>query len=125
MCHAACRPCEHEETCAGKPSSIIHHVSLLIQIPLHAAHPCLDAHLLGCVSGYGAVDFYGDVLLELVTALGAALFVANVFALMRRRGDRRRSAREAVKRARPGSPVRWMVRTGSRSRMCSGPWATG
>ena len=56
------------------------------------------------------MDFYGDVLLELVTALGAALFVANAFALLRRRGDRRRSAREAVKRARPGSPVRSQVR---------------
>jgi hypothetical protein len=56
------------------------------------------------------VDFYGDVLLELVTALGAALFVANAFALFRRRGDRARAAHEAVKRARPGSPVRSQVR---------------
>ena len=56
------------------------------------------------------MDFYGDVLLELVTALGAALFVANAFALIRRRSDRARAAREAVKRARPGSPVRSQVR---------------
>jgi hypothetical protein len=52
------------------------------------------------------VDFYGDVLLELVTALGAALFLANAYALIRRNADRRRSAREAVARTRPGSPVR-------------------
>jgi hypothetical protein len=52
------------------------------------------------------VDFYSDVLLELVTALGAALFVANAFALVRRRRDRQESAREAVVRSRPGSPVR-------------------
>ncbi len=52
------------------------------------------------------MDFYGDVLLELVTALGAALFLANAYALIRRSADRRRSAREAVARTRPGSPVR-------------------
>jgi hypothetical protein len=52
------------------------------------------------------VDFYGDVLLELVTALGAALFLANAYALIRRNADRRQSAREAVARTRPGSPVR-------------------
>jgi hypothetical protein len=52
------------------------------------------------------VDFYSDVLLELVTALGAALFVANAFALVRRRRDRQEAARAAVVRSRPGSPVR-------------------
>jgi hypothetical protein len=52
------------------------------------------------------VDFYGDVLLELVTALGAALFAANAYALIRRRRDRQDAARAAVVRARPGSPVR-------------------
>jgi len=56
------------------------------------------------------VDFYGDVLLELVTALGAALFLANAYALARRGADRRRAAREAVVRSRPGSPVRKQVR---------------
>jgi hypothetical protein len=52
------------------------------------------------------VDFYDDVLLELVTALGAALFGANAYALLRRRRDRREAAKVAVARARPGSPVR-------------------
>jgi hypothetical protein len=55
------------------------------------------------------VDIYGDVLLELVTALGAALFAANAYALIRRRRDRRESARKAVVRSRPGSPVRKQV----------------
>ena len=52
------------------------------------------------------MDIYGDVLLELVTALGAALFAANAYALLRRRHDRQQAAKEAVVRARPGSPVR-------------------
>ena len=52
------------------------------------------------------MDFYGEILLELVTALGAALFAANAWALVRRRRDRTTAAREAVMRARPGSPVR-------------------
>ena len=56
------------------------------------------------------MDFYDDVLLELVTALGAALFVANLLALMRRRTDRREAAKDAVVRSRPGSPVRKQVR---------------
>jgi hypothetical protein len=57
------------------------------------------------------VDFYRDVLLELVTAMGAALFVANAYALVRRSADQRRAAREAVVRTRPGSPVREQVKT--------------
>jgi len=56
------------------------------------------------------VDFYDDVLLELVTALGAALFVANALALIRRGADRRAGAKQAVARSRPGSPVRKQVR---------------
>lgn len=52
------------------------------------------------------MDFYDDVLLQLVTALGAALFLANSYALARRRFDRRKSAKAAVARTRPGSPVR-------------------
>jgi hypothetical protein len=55
------------------------------------------------------VDFYGEVLLELMTALGAALFAANAYALVRRRRDRQEAARAAVVRARPGSPVRKQV----------------
>jgi hypothetical protein len=67
------------------------------------------------------VDFYDDVLLELVTALGAALFVANAFALLRRGADRREAAREAVIRARPGSPVRHTVRRATTGRLDEAP----
>jgi hypothetical protein len=35
-----------------------------------------------------AVGFYEDVLVELMAAIGAALFFGNVFALVRRREDR-------------------------------------
>ncbi len=55
------------------------------------------------------MDLYGDVLLELVTALGAALFAANAYALVRRSRDRREAAKAAVVRSRPGSPVRKQV----------------
>jgi hypothetical protein len=59
------------------------------------------------------VDFYTEVLLELMAAVGAALFVANAYALIRRRADRRAAARAAVARARPGSPVRKQVAASS------------
>ncbi len=52
------------------------------------------------------MDFYGQVLVELVAALGAALFIANALALARRRSDAQRAAKRSVARARPGSPVR-------------------
>jgi hypothetical protein len=52
------------------------------------------------------VDFYGEVLQELVVALGGALFVANVLALYRRRNDAAEANRRTVARARAGSPVR-------------------
>ena len=49
----------------------------------------------------------GDQLLrELVLAVGAALLVANVWALVRRRRDGRLAAARTVARTRPGSPVR-------------------
>jgi hypothetical protein len=51
------------------------------------------------------VDFYDDVLRELITAVGAALFVANLFALIKRGADRRAAQRAPGKR-RPGSPAR-------------------
>ncbi|MCZ7527795.1 MAG: hypothetical protein M5U14_16325 [Acidimicrobiia bacterium] len=38
------------------------------------------------------MDFYDQVLRELVAALGAALFVGNLMALLRRRADARRAA---------------------------------
>ena len=49
---------------------------------------------------------YDDVLRELVAAVGAALFVANVYALIRRHHDAERIGATTVARARPGSPVR-------------------
>jgi hypothetical protein len=52
------------------------------------------------------VHLYEDVLLELVTALGLALFGANAYALLRRRRDRIEAAKASVVRSRPGSPVR-------------------
>jgi len=58
-----------------------------------------------------AVDFYGEVLQELVVALGAALLVANVAALVRRRRDQEGAAAQKVKRARPGSPVKRLGHT--------------
>jgi hypothetical protein len=49
---------------------------------------------------------YDDVLKELVLALGAALFLANLLALVRRRSDAERAKERTVARSRPGSPVR-------------------
>jgi hypothetical protein len=51
------------------------------------------------------VDFYDDVLRELITAVGAALFVANLIALVKRGSDRRRAARPAAAKGRPGRQV--------------------
>jgi hypothetical protein len=56
-------------------------------------------------------NFYDEVLRELVFALGAALFVANAFALVRRRADARAAEERAGARSRPGSPVRGNRRT--------------
>jgi len=50
--------------------------------------------------------FYDEVLRELLFALGGALFIANAFALYRRRADAQAAARRTVARSRPGSPVR-------------------
>jgi hypothetical protein len=50
--------------------------------------------------------FYDEVLRELLFALGGALFVANAFALYRRRSDAQAAVRRTVARSRPGSPVR-------------------
>jgi hypothetical protein len=59
-------------------------------------------------------SFYDEVLRELVFGLGAALFVANAYALYRRRADARDVARRTVARSRPGSPVRGYKRTENR-----------
>jgi hypothetical protein len=59
-------------------------------------------------------NFYDEVLREMVFALGAALFLANAFALLRRRADTRNAMRRTVARSRPGSPVRGYRRTDDR-----------
>lgn len=59
-----------------------------------------------------AGSFYDEVLRELVFALGAALFVANAFALYRRRADKQAATRRPVAQTRPGSPVRPNRRSG-------------
>ena len=67
------------------------------------------------------MDFYDDVLLELITALGAALFLGNVWALIRRRADRRQAAKESAMRSRPGSPVRAQVRVATTGNLEQAP----
>ena len=67
------------------------------------------------------MNFYDEVLLELLTALGAALFVANVRALSRRRVDAEVAARRTVARSRPGSPVRGNRRTDGPSDLVQAP----
>lgn len=44
------------------------------------------------------MNFYDEVLLELMAALGGALFVANAFALARRRSDARTAAEHKARR---------------------------
>jgi hypothetical protein len=51
-------------------------------------------------------SFYDEVLRELLFALGAALFIANAFALYRRRRDGQVAKHRVVAQHRPGSPVR-------------------
>jgi hypothetical protein len=69
------------------------------------------------------VDFYGEVLRELLLAFGAALFVANLWALVRRRADARDAAKQAVVRGRPGSPVRRQVRVATTGKLAQAPVA--
>ena len=59
-------------------------------------------------------SFYDGVLRELLFALGGALFVANAFALYRRRADAETNVRRTVARSRPGSPVRGNRRSETR-----------
>ena len=54
---------------------------------------------------------YGEVMQELVAALGAALLFANVLAIARRGDDAQRAKERTVARSRPGSPVRGYGRT--------------
>ncbi len=60
----------------------------------------------------GAESFYDSVLRELLFALGAALFLANAYALYRRRADREEAVQKTIARHRAGSPVRGYQRTG-------------
>jgi hypothetical protein len=69
------------------------------------------------------VDFYSEVLLELLLACGAALFAANAWALLRRRTDARNAAKAAVIRGRPGSPVRRQVRVATTGKLEQAPIA--
>jgi len=68
-------------------------------------------------------SFYDDVLRELVTAIGAALFLGNALALARRRADAERVSAKTVERARPGSPVRSVARPGARRELAQAPLA--
>ena len=65
--------------------------------------------------------FYDDVMRELVVALGGALFVANVYALLRRRADADRIGATTVARARPGSPVRGQAKPAAKKELAQAP----
>ncbi|MET0420501.1 MAG: hypothetical protein ABW073_02235 [Acidimicrobiia bacterium] len=65
--------------------------------------------------------FYDDVMRELLVALGAALFVANVYALLRRRADADRIGATTVARARPGSPVRSQAKPAAKKELAQAP----
>jgi hypothetical protein len=67
--------------------------------------------------------FYDDVLVELVFAVGAALFVANVYALYRRRADATAASERTVARHRPGSPVRGYGRDAADTDLVQAPVA--
>ena len=70
-----------------------------------------------------ADSFYDSVLRELLFALGAALFVANAYALYRRREDREAAVRRTVARNRAGSPVRGYRRGDDHSDLPQAPLA--
>lgn len=69
------------------------------------------------------MNFYDEVLRELVFALGAALFVANLAALIKRRSDRERAASRTISGRRPGSPVRGYKRRGDSDDLSQAPLA--
>jgi hypothetical protein len=68
-----------------------------------------------------AASFYDEVLRELITATGAALFFGNLYALGRRGRDADRVAARTVERGRPGSPVRSPARPGARRELAQAP----
>jgi hypothetical protein len=66
-------------------------------------------------------SFVDDVLRELIAALGAALFVANLWALLKRGRDEERVAARTVERSRPGSPVRNVANPSPRRELAQAP----
>jgi hypothetical protein len=66
-------------------------------------------------------SFVDDVLRELIAALGAALFVANLWALIKRGRDEDRIAARTVERSRPGSPVRSVANPSPRRELAQAP----
>lgn len=68
-----------------------------------------------------ADNFYDSVLREGLAALGAALFVANAWALVRRRADAQLASDRSVTRHRPGSPVRGLGRNDPNADLAQAP----
>ena len=68
-------------------------------------------------------SFYDEVLRELIAAMGAALFLGNAYALVRRGRDKDRVAATTVARARPGSPVRGQANPSRRKELAQAPVA--
>ena len=66
---------------------------------------------------------YDEILRELIAALGAALFLANSWALMRRPLDAHRVSATTVARARPGSPVRDQAHPAKQRELAQAPVA--
>jgi hypothetical protein len=66
---------------------------------------------------------YDEILRELITAVGAALFVANLWALVRRPLDADRVRATTVARARPGSPVRGQANPAQKRELAQAPVA--
>jgi hypothetical protein len=66
---------------------------------------------------------YDEILRELITAVGAALFVANLWALVRRPQDADRVRATTVARARPGSPVRGQANPSEKRELAQAPVA--
>jgi hypothetical protein len=64
---------------------------------------------------------YDEILRELLTAVGAALFVANLWALLRRPRDADRVSATTVARARPGSPVRNQANPSEKRELAQAP----
>ena len=66
---------------------------------------------------------YDEILRELITAVGAALFIANFWALVRRPHDADRVSATTVARARPGSPVRGQANPAPKRELAQAPVA--